>query len=631
MTFPIKVRDYQHCPHCGLGFPKDEAICPHCTGRSQAQVNLLKARYKLERKSAASLGLVFLLLAVLLVFAVASYAEEVPRPAVTLDSAGYARVSPDGKVAVATVHPLASQLAMEVVAQGGNAIDAALAAAFALGVVDGHNSGIGGGAFVLVRLADGRILAIDGREMAPAAAHRDMYLVDGQANADLSRTGALAVGIPGSVAALHQLQQLGGKLKFRDTLLPAADLAEKGFPLSRSKADRIASTAQHLARFPASAAIFLDKEGKPLAAGSLLRQPDLANTYRQLAAKGLDYFYRGDFAKRTERWMKANGGLVTRKDFANYRTQLRVPVKSEFAGYTIYGFPPPSSGGTHVAQILNMIEPFDWSELTAAQRYHLLAEAMKFAFADRAQWLGDSDFVEVPEGLTDKTYAQLLAKNISLQQAAKSVNYSDPRVLLKAQKEAEAQLEKHTTHIATADLEGNWVAITSTVNTSFGSKVVIPGTGVALNNQMDDFSAQPGAANAFGLVGSEANAIAPRKRPLSSMSPTLVLKGEQPVMTLGAAGGPTIISQVVQSLLYTLADGMAPTEALMQPRVHQQWNPNVLYVEAAMDEKLQAELTKLGHELRVWPSMGASQIIQLREGRLHPYAEPRVIKRNENK
>jgi gamma-glutamyltranspeptidase/glutathione hydrolase len=568
-----------------------------------------------------------LVLTVLLAFACTAEAEEL-QPVSVLDKEGYARISADGKVAVATVNPLASELAMQVVAKGGNAVDAALAAAFALGVVDGHNSGIGGGAFVLVRLADGRIIAIDGREMAPAAAHRDMYMVNGQVDPELSRTGPLAAGVPGSVAAFHQVQQLGGKLGFKEVLLPAAELAEKGFPLSPAKAERIAATAQNLARFPASAAIFLDDEGKPLAAGSLLRQPDLAHTYRQLAAKGPDYFYRGDFARRTERWMKANGGLITRKDFANYRTRLREPVKSEVAGYTLYGFPPPSSGGTHVAQILNILEALDWAKRSPAERYHLLAEAMKYAFADRAQWLGDSDFVEVPDGLADKAYGQLLAKNISLTEVAKTVSYSDPRELLKVQEAAEKDLEKHTTHIAAADLYGNWVAITTTVNTSFGSKVVIPGTGVVLNNQMDDFSAQPGAANAFGLVGSEANAVAGRKRPLSSMSPTLVFKGDQPVMTLGAAGGPTIISQVAQNLLYTLADNRLPDEALNQARIHQQWNPNVLFVEASMDKKLQEELTGLGHELRIWPSMGASQIIQLRDGRLYPYAEPRVIKRN---
>lgn len=541
---------------------------------------------------------------------------------VTVYADDYARVSTNGKVAVATVNPHASSIALDIVARGGNAIDAALAAAFTLGVVDGHNSGIGGGCFILVRLADGRIFAIDGREMAPAAAHADMYLVDGKLDSNLARTGALAVGVPGSVAALYELQQLGGKLKFSDTLLPAAELAESGFNISSAQAERLARTADNIARFPATAAIFLDKEGAPLQAGAQLRQKNLAQTYRKLAAQGPDYFYAGEFARETEKWMKENGGLITRKDFSEYRTKMREPIVSEFSGYTLYGFPPPSSGGIHVAQILNILEEFDLQKLKPDERYHLIAEATKFAFADRAHWLGDADFTKVPAGLIDQSYAARIAQKIRLEKVSENISYGNPDV------DADALMNKHTTHIATADLEGNWVAITSTVNTSFGSKVVIPGTGVVLNNQMDDFSIQPGVANAFGLVGSAANAIQARKRPLSSMSPTLVVKDGKPIMTLGAAGGPTIISQVVQTLLYTLEYQWSAEDALALPRVHQQWNPNTLYVEQAMSSDIQDSLKEKGHELRIWPSMGATQLIQMRDGKLHPVAEPRVQKRN---
>ncbi len=537
----------------------------------------------------------------------------------------YAQVSADGKAAVATVNPYATQIAMDVVARGGNAIDAAIAAAFTLGVVDGHNSGIGGGCFILVRLADGRILAIDGREMAPAAASRDMFVVNGKADPELSRTGPLASGIPGSVAALDKVQKLGGNLKFRDVILPAADLAEKGFAISPALADRISATAGNLEKFPASAAIYLDKDKKPLPAFSQLQQKDLAATYRAIAKQGPRYFYNGDFAKKTGRWMAANGGIITDKDFANYQVKMRKPIVSEFAGYKLYGFPPPSSGGVHVAQILNILEQFDLDKLAPAERYHLIAEAMKFAFADRAHWLGDSDFTKVPLSLADKRYAQTIAQKISLDKATADILPGNPDV------DIQHLMNKHTTHIAAADLDGNWVAITATVNTSFGSKVVIPGTGVVLNNQMDDFSAQVGAANAFGLVGSDANAIAPRKRPLSSMSPTLVFKDGEPVMALGAAGGPTIISQVVQTLLYSLNDSMPVEKAMAQARIHQQWNPNVLFVEAAMPDEIQQALQKKGHDLKVWPTMGASQAIQLRDGKLVPAAEPRVILQNQKK
>ncbi len=536
-----------------------------------------------------------------------------------------AQVSSDGRAAVATVNPYATQIAIDVIARGGNAIDAAIAAAFTLGVVDGHNSGIGGGCFVLVRLADGRILAIDGREMAPAAASRDMFVVDGKADPELSRTGALAIGIPGSVAAFDKLQKLGGKLTFREVIFPAADLAEKGFVISPALAERISATADNLKKFPASAAIYLDKDNNPRSAFSSLQQKDLAATYRAIAKQGPDYFYRGDFAKKTGRWMAANGGFVTHKDFANYQVKMRKPIVSEFAGYTLYGFPPPSSGGVHVAQILNILEQFDLDNLAPAERYHLIAEAMKFAFADRAHWLGDSDFTKVPLSIADKRYAQTIAKKISLEKTTPNITAGNPDV------DIQHLMNKHTTHIAAADLDGNWVAITSTVNTSFGSKVVIPGTGVVLNNQMDDFSAQVGAANAFGLVGSDANAIAARKRPLSSMSPTLVFKNGEPVMALGAAGGPTIISQVVQTLLYSLNDSMPVEKAMAQARIHQQWNPNVLFVEAAMPADIQQALQKKGHELKIWPSMGASQAIQLRDGKLVPVAEPRVILQNQRK
>ena len=559
---------------------------------------------------------IWLLFLITLSFSQILHAEDQVQPN------SYARVSPDGNAAVATVNPYASGIAMDVIARGGNAVDAAIAAAFTLGVVDGQNSGIGGGCFILVRLANGNIIAIDGREMAPGAANRDMFLENGKANPELSRTGALAIGVPGSVMALHKLQQLGGALKFSDVVLPAANLAEKGFPISATLAERLNSTSEKLAKFPASAAIFLDTDKKPLPAQTILQQKDLAETYKAIAKQGPNYFYKGDFATKAARWMKDNGGLITKKDFANYEIKLRKPVVSEFAGYTLYGFPPPSSGGTHVAQILNILEQFDLKKVTQADRYHLLAEAMKFAFADRAQWLGDSDFTDVPAGLTDKRYAKIIASKINMEKATADISFGNPDV------DIEALMNKHTTHIATADLAGNWVAITSTVNTSFGSKVVIPGTGVVMNNQMDDFSAQVGAKNAFGLVGSNANSVQPGKRPLSSMSPTLVFKDGKPIMTVGAAGGPTIISQVVQTLLYTLNDGVTAEQAMSQPRIHQQWNPNQLFVEASMPDSLQQSLKQKGHELKIWPSMGATQVIQLRDGKLVPVAEPRVIAQN---
>lgn len=535
--------------------------------------------------------------------------------------ASYAAVFADNRGAVASVNPLASKAGLDAFAAGGNAIDAAIAMAFTLGVVDSHNSGIGGGCFVLVRLADGRVLAIDGREMAPAAVTRETYLKDGKVQPGLSKTGPLASGIPGSVAAYHYLQELGGKLSWAEVVLPAAQLAEQGFAIDRTMAARLQGVQKDLVRFPTAAEIYLLPSGAAPTAGYQLRQPDLAKSYRTLAAEGPSWFYRGEFAERTAAWMKANGGAITQQDFANYTIKLREPLVTQFRDYQIYGFPTPSSGGTHVAQILAMLESQPLDTLAEADFYHRLAEAMRLAFADRAQWLGDSDFVPVPAGLLAPDYLRDRAALINPERTADTVTHGIPA-------DAEALFDKHTTHIAAADSDGNWVAITTTLNTSFGSKVVVPGTGVLLNNQMDDFSLDPGVPNAFGLVGAHANSVAPGKRPLSSMSPTLVTRDGKPVMTLGAAGGPTIISQVTQVLLRYLAMGQSLEEAMEAVRIHHQWSPNLLFIESDMPEEVRAGLLAKGHVLKEMGSFGGTQAIVVEEGQLLPMTEPRVIERN---
>lgn len=521
--------------------------------------------------------------------------------------------------AVATVHPLATQAGEAVLANGGNAVDAAVAAALTLGIVDGHNSGIGGGCFVVIHWADGRIEAIDGRETAPAKAHRDMYLRNGVVNTSLSTTGALAIGVPGSLAAYDYLLASGGNKSLAKHLRSAADLAEQGVPISRTYASRLAHTANKIRQFPAAAAILLDSAGQPYPEGYSLKQQELANTYRSIATQGIGYFYDGPFSIALEKWMQSNGGIVSAADFANYQLKKRQPVVTRYRDYQLVGFPPPSSGGLHVAQILNMLESYDVKALSETDRYHLLAEAMKLAFADRAYWLGDPDFVPVPRGLIDKEYAKQLAQTISFDKASQVDGPGTPP-------DADFDLfGKHTTHIATADSDGNWVAITTTVNTSFGSKVIIPGTGVIMNNQMDDFSAQPGVQNAFGLVGAEANSIAPGKRPLSSMSPTIVLKGGKPVMTLGAAGGPTIITQVVQALVNVIDLNMPLKEALAAPRLHHQWKPDRLFIESTVSQASRVELKARGHRLAERNNRGATQIIGLtEEGAFIAVSEPRL-------
>lgn len=564
----------------------------------------------------------YLVLLSLCIAACSTPADVTPPSAAPLAASAYARSTADHFGAVASVNPIATQAGINAFAAGGNAVDAAVAVAFTLGVVDSHNSGIGGGCFILVRTADGQVLAIDGREMAPSDATRDMYLRDGKVIAKLSKTGALAAGIPGSVAALHQLQQRAGTLKFADLLLPAAEIAERGFAIDATMAKRLQSTAEQLRAFPSSARVFFKADGSALSAGDVLRQRDLASSYRKLAEHGPKWFYQGEFAEQTAAWMRSNGGLITEQDFADYRTVLRQPVVSQFNGYTVYGFPPPSSGGVHIAQMLNIMEHFDIAQLSEAERTHVLAEAMRLAFADRAYWLGDADFVPVPKGLIHPDYGARLAAGIDLQQAAANVSHQVPP------NAATELFGKHTTHIAAADQQGNWVAITTTLNTSFGSKVVIPGTGVLLNNQMDDFVAQPGVPNAFGLVGAEANSIAPGKRPLSSMSPTLVLKNGAPVLTLGAAGGPTIITQVFQTLVRYLALGQSLREAVAGHRVHHQWQPPLLFVEPTVDQSVQEQLAQKGHSLRDMGSFGGTQAISFKNGRFQAVTEPRVIERN---
>jgi len=524
------------------------------------------------------------------------------------------------KFAAASVHPLATEAAVQAYKKGGNAVDAAVATGLTLGVVDGHNSGIGGGCFFVIRAADGTVTCIDGREMAPAKASRDMYFIDGKLDNEASKTGSLASGVPGALRAYELALKKHGKLKLADLLLPAAEIAEKGFTLDEVYARKLAATAEKLKKFPASAAIFFKADGSPLKKGDLLVQKDLAKTYRAIAEHGTAWFYGGEYAQQVESWMKANGGIMTADDLTNYKAVEREPVRAKYRGYDIVAMPPPSSGGVHVAQILQIMEHFPIRELGDAQRVHVVTEAMKLAFADRAHWLGDPDFAKVPRGLVDPAYAKDLAAKIDLKKVTAVPNHNMP-----PRWEGDI-FGKHTTHLCTADAEGNWVALNQTINTAFGSKVIVPGTGVLLNDEMDDFAVQPGVPNAFKLIGAEANAVAPGKRPLSSMSPTIVFKDGQPILCTGAAGGPTIITQALLLISNILDRDMEPNAALKQPRFHQQWAPDELKIEKAFGDATMAELEKLGHKLDKVTTFGACQAILWDADRklLVPAHDPRV-------
>ena len=395
---------------------------------------------------------------------------------------------------VASVQPIATDAGVAILKSGGNAVDAAIATALTLGVVDGHNSGIGGGCFMLVRLADGRTFALDGREMAGSKATADMFIRNGKGDTDLSQNGPLASGVPGSLAVYQYAAEHYGKKKLADLLAPGIEQAEHGFPLQRLYAKGLVTVAPTMAKFASTAAIFLKPDGSPLAEGDIVKQTDLANSYRAIAADGTGWFYGGPFAQSVGKWMTANGGILTAADFANYQMKVREPLVTHYRDYTIVGFPPPSSGGVHVAEILNILNHFDIASLEKQNpvlRIHVISEAMKLAFADRAFWLGDPDFVHVPRGLIDPRYDADLAKQISLDKCITNVEHGNPPAA------NDDYFGKHTTHIAAADDQGNWVGITATVNTFMGSKVIIPGTGIIMNDQMDDFSIQPGVPNHF--------------------------------------------------------------------------------------------------------------------------------------
>jgi len=526
---------------------------------------------------------------------------------------------------VTSAQPLSTQAGLDALEAGGNAIDAAAAVALTLGVVDGHNSGIGGGCFFLARLADGTFIALDGRETAPAKATRDMYLKDGKPVEELSKTGPLASATPGALAVYEEAVRKYGKLPFSKAFEAGIRHADTGFPIDRVYAKKLAGQATNLALFPASKAIFLKPNGSPYLEGEQIIQKDLAESYRSITKNGKDWFYRNSFPKTVEKYMKTNGGILSARDFREYQVKERTPLTSSYRGWTILGFPPPSSGGVHVAQMLNILEAMGTKmpKPGTPEFIHRMTEVMKLAFADRAYWLGDPAFVNVPCGLTNAVYAKDLASKINSKNATKVEHGNPPDWQNNC-------FEKHTTHFCVADAEGNWVSCTATVNTAFGSKVVIPGTGILMNNQMDDFAVAPGVPNHFKLVGGEANAIAPGKRPLSSMSPTLVMKDDHVVMAIGAAGGPTIISQVLLGLSYALDAKMKPGEVVAQPRFHHQWSPDQIRMEKSIPAETREKVKSMGHAIDDAEDFGTSQIlIRKPDGSFSGATDPRCVGQSE--
>ncbi|MES2465505.1 MAG: gamma-glutamyltransferase [Armatimonadota bacterium] len=490
---------------------------------------------------------------------------------------------------VASAEPLASSVGVAILKKGGNAVDAAVAVGLALAVTYPEAGNLGGGGFLLLRLADGRTTAIDFRETAPAKASRTMYLgKDGRPTAD-SRVGYRAVGIPGTVAGLALAQSRYGRLKWRDVVAPAVSLAGQGFPVTDYLA-RILKGSKALSGFAESRRVF-QRSGRPYAEGDLLRQPDLAATLRRLMEKGPREFYEGQTAILIARDMAANGGLITREDLRTYTAIERAPLRGTYRGYDILTMPPPSSGGACLLEMLNILEPHDIKSLGygSSASDHLLIESMRRAFADRSELFGDPAFVKVPaRGLSSKAYAAERSRTIDSSRAtpSKDVGIGNPAPYESQQ----------TTHYSVVDAVGNAVSCTYTLNNSFGSGVTAKGTGIILNNEMDDFAAKPGTPNGFGLVQGERNAVAPKKRPLSSMTPTILTRGSKLFMVIGSPGGPTIITTVLQTIVNVIDHGMSLPRAITAGRLHHQWLPDAIDTEEfAAPAEVRSALEKRGH------------------------------------
>jgi gamma-glutamyltranspeptidase/glutathione hydrolase len=500
--------------------------------------------------------------------------------------------------AIASANAQATDAGLEILARGGNAFDAAVAVSATLGLVEPESSGLGGGAFMLLHVAEGeRDVFIDARERAPQAATRDMYLdANGDPVRNLSVDGALAAAIPGLPAGLVHLSKKYGRLPLRESLAPAIRLAREGWRFGRKNASMLGYRKEALLRSPAAAAMFVP-DGKLVAVDAIIRNPDYAATLERLAENGSDGFYRGEFARRLAEGVRAAGGIWTERDLAEYEVKERAPLRIEHRGYTLVTAPPPSSGGIALAEILNVLSGYDYAKMESTARTHLLVEAMRRAYRDRAEHLGDPDFVAVPTVLASPDYAAGLRAAINAERAT-------PSALLPGVGKRTERVE--TTHLSIVDREGNLVALTQTVNLPFGNAVMIEGTGFLLNNEMDDFSVKPGVPNAFGLVGDEANAIEPGKRPLSSMTPTFLI-GSDRVAVVGTPGGSRIITMVLLALI-ELMDGAGAQQAADLPRFHHQYLPDAISAEAgALPAAQIAALEKLGHTVsageRTWGNM----------------------------
>lgn len=536
----------------------------------------------------------------------------------------YARFHPvvaqNGMVATQEKH--ATQVGLNILQEGGNAVDAAIGIAYSLAVTLPRAGNIGGGGFMLIySKKDNKVYTIDYREKAPAAAHKDMFLnPDGSMNNDLSRNSLKASGVPGTVAGLELAYKKFASLPRKDLIEPAIRLAKDGFTVGHDLARSLEVARPRMKASPASMKIFYSKEGIAPKLGTKLVQKDLAKSLKLISKKGEKGFYEGAMAKKIVKFMKKNDGLITSDDLKNYKAILREPIKGQYKNYTIYSMPPPSSGGIHLVQLLNILEnfPLRIEGHNSAESIHLMVEAMKYAYADRSKHLGDPDFIDVPlYDLLSKEYSLKIAKSIQRDKTTSS-NRILPSSFKKQYNEGD-----ETTHFTVMDRFGNIVSNTYTLNFSYGNKIVVPGTGMLLNNQMDDFSAKPGVKNAYGLIGGAANKIEPNKRMLSSMTPTIVFKDGEPYLATGTPGGSRIITTILQVLLNTMEYNMNIAEASSAQRVHHQWLPDILFIEKGFNEDTKEKLIKKGHQIKETRAMGSTQSIVKENGYFFGYSDPR--------
>jgi len=506
---------------------------------------------------------------------------------------------------VVTSQHLASQVGVDILKLGGNAIDAAVAVGYAQAVVNPCCGNIGGGGFMTVHLADGTDTFINFRETAPAAANANMYLdAEGNVKKGASLYGYLAVGVPGTVLGMETARVKYGKLSREQVMAPAIKLAREGFILTRADTDILDTTVARFKQDPESAKIFLRADGTPLQPGDRLVQNDLANTLTAIAKEGPDAFYKGKIPQAVEAAAKQGGGILTAADFANYKVTETPPITCSYRGYKFVSAPPPSSGGVTLCEILNVVEGYDLKSMgfNSAAAIHTMAEAMRHAYMDRNTYLGDPEFIKNPiDRLVSKSYAEEIRKKIVADKATPSEN---------VQPGMEPHEKPETTHYSIVDHDGNAVSTTYTVNGRFGAVVIAPGTGFFLNDEMDDFTVKVGEKNLYGLVQGTANSIAPGKRPLSSMSPTLVTKDNKIFMVLGSPGGSRIITITLQTALNVIDHGMAPQEAVDAPRIHHQWLPDEVYYEQrGVSADTLKILAGMGYKMVEQTPWGAAELI----------------------